>query len=223
MPRTSRLRAFVDADVLASPVPRTLLYLARPLSDYELVYSPHVEAEATRHQKTGHVPVADLRRRFDWTLVQNAPTGLAMEDTDPKDRPILADAVAAGAVFVVTRNVRHFGVPDLARYEIGAVHPGLFLAHHITAAVYHEVLDAVAANRQRAPRDPRTIHETEVASELPALFDAHRELFGPAGLSAVHAPPSVVIKGPRCIRCAQLTATDPAGLCPQCAVPHPDP
>jgi hypothetical protein len=216
LPGTSRLRAFVDADVLASPVPRTLLYLAQPLSDYELVYSPHVEAEATRHQKAGHIPVAELRVRYDWKLVADAPPDPAMVDTDPKDRPVLAAAVAAGAVFVVTRNVRHFGATDLARLGISAVHPGLFLAHHTTSAVYREVLEAVAANRHREPRDPRAIHNTEVASQLPALFDAHRDLFGPATPTTVHAPPSVVFKGPRCVRCGMRAATSATGLCARC-------
>ena len=65
LPSTSEFRAFVDADVLASPAPRTVLYLMRPLSGFELVYSPRVEAEALRHQKPGHIPVDTLRGRFD--------------------------------------------------------------------------------------------------------------------------------------------------------------
>lgn len=57
LPSTSRVTVFVDANVLASPVPRTMLYLLAPLAGYRLVYSPLVETEAGRHQKVGHVPV----------------------------------------------------------------------------------------------------------------------------------------------------------------------
>jgi hypothetical protein len=82
--------------------------------------------------------------------------------------------------------------------------------------VYREALEAVAANRRREPRDPQAIHNTEVATQLPALFDAHRDLFGPATLTTVHAPPSVVFKGPRCLRCGRLGTTGVGGLCAQC-------
>jgi hypothetical protein len=123
LPLISNLRAFVDADVLASPVPRTLLYLMRPLAGFSLVYSQHVEAEALRHQKPGHTPVDSLRRRFDWPIVEDPDALVGLQDTDLKDRPLLAGAVASGAGFVITGNVRDFGVGDLARHEISTVQP----------------------------------------------------------------------------------------------------
>jgi len=49
--------AFVDANALVSPVPRTLLFQAAPYPEhgFHLTYSPFVEAEAERHQKAQHV------------------------------------------------------------------------------------------------------------------------------------------------------------------------
>ena len=167
MRSTSRLRAFVDANVLASPVPRTILYLSRPLSDYELVFSPWVEAEAERHQKAGHVPVSVLRQRYDWRFAADPDEPVDLEDTDSKDQPALAAAVEAGAHFVVTSNVKDFGEKDLARFGIAAVHPGLFLRHHITAETYREVLEVVGASRGREPRDPLSIHEQEILCPSP--------------------------------------------------------
>lgn len=220
MASTSRLRAFVDANVLASPVPRTILYLSRPLSDFDLVFSPWVEAEAERHQKLGHVPVSVLRQRYDWRFVADPDEPVELEDTDPKDQPVLAAAVEAGAHFVVTGNVKDFGDKDLARLGIVAVHPGLFLTHHITTETYREVLEMVGASRGREPRDPLSIHEQEISVHLPSLFETHRDLFGPAVPDTTHEPPAVEIRGNRCVRCfgALIDERNPvAFLCPACS------
>lgn len=221
MPSTSRVRVFVDADVLASPVPRTILYLAQPLSDYELVYSQFAETEAERHQKAAHIPVATLRERWDWQIVPDAESEdiAALSDTDDKDKPVLAAAVAARATLVVTGNVRHFGAGDLSAHGLRAVHPGLFLSHHITAETYREVLEAVAENRTREPREPLAIHEQEIAVHLPALFVAHRDLFGPPSPDATHRPPAIPFRGVRCIRCTRHLEDEQAsaiGLCDTC-------
>lgn len=221
MPSTSRVRVFVDADVLTSPVPRTILYLARPLSNYELVYSQSVEIEAERHQKAAHIPVSTLRQRWDWQIVPDAESEAiaGLSDTDDKDKPVLAAAIAARAIFVVTGNVRHFGTGDLSTHGLSAVHPGLFLSHHITAETYREILEAVAENRSREPRDPLAIHEQEIAVHLPPLFAAHRDIFGPPSPEATHRPPTVPFRGVRCIRCTRRLEDERAsttGLCDTC-------
>jgi hypothetical protein len=76
-----------------------------PLSDYDLVYSPHVEGEALRHQKPGHIPVNVLRRRFDWSLVEDPGSPVPLDDTDPKDMPVLAAVIGVGAGLLLTGNV----------------------------------------------------------------------------------------------------------------------
>lgn len=218
MPSTSRVRVFVDANVLASPVPRTLLYLAQPLSSYELVYSPGVEQEAERHRKPGHVPVSTLRRRWDWMTVPDA-AGDDLVDTDPKDTQVLAAAIAARASFVVTGNVRDFGANDLDTHSITTVHPGLFLAHHITAETYREILEAISETRVREPRAPLSIHEQEIAVHLPALFERYRLLFGAPSPDVTHQPPAVPFRGPLCVRCARRidgTQAHETGLCEDC-------
>lgn len=220
MPLTSRHRAFVDANVLASPVPRTILYLSQPLSDFELVFSPWVEREAERHQKPRHIPVSTLRERFDWMVVPDADRFDAFVDTDVKDRPVFAAAAKARARYLITGNVRDFGKRDLAEYRMVAVHPGLFLAHHINAGTYREVLEVVAEMRTRAPRDALSIHEQEIAVHLPALFDAHEALFGPPSPDTSHRPPIESYRGTRCVRCFGALPVKPqrqqSGLCRQC-------
>lgn len=219
LPPTSEHRVFVDANVLASPVPRTILYLSQPLSDFELVFSPWVETEAERHQKPGHIPVSVLRQRFDWQFVADADEFDALTDTDPKDQPVLASAVEARAQYLVTSNVRDFGEMDLAEHRVVAVYPGLFLAHHITAKIYREVLQVVGEKRAREPRDMLSIHEQEISVHLPALFEAHRDLFGPATPDITHEPPAVLFRGTRCVRCYRALPDERQrnpGLCAWC-------
>lgn len=86
-----------------------------------------------------------MHQRWDWTLVPDSDDNPHLVDTDPKDKPVLAAAIKAGAAFVVTGNVRHFGVRDLEANRLSAVHPGLFLAHHSTADSNQEVLAAIGA------------------------------------------------------------------------------
>ncbi|MEU4386365.1 PIN domain-containing protein [Promicromonospora sp. NPDC023805] len=219
MQPTSEHRVFVDANVLASPVPRTILYLSQPLSDFQLVFSPWVEREAERHQKAGHIPVSTLRQRFDWEFVPDADDFDGLVDTDPKDQPVLASAVEAKARYLVTANVRDFGEKDLAEHRMVAVHPGLFLAHHVSAQSYREVLEAVGEKRGREPRDPLSIHQQEISVHLPALFDAYRDLFGHATPDTSHGPPMLSFRGTRCVECYRVLREDlqrDPGLCQRC-------
>jgi hypothetical protein len=120
----------------------------------------------------------------------------------------------------VTANVKDFGEKDLAQVGIVAVHPGLFLTHHITSETYREVLEAVGASRRREPRDSLSIHEQEVSVHLPSLFETHRDLFGPAAPDTTHEPPAVELRGDRCVRChgALSDGRKPlVVLCPACS------
>ncbi|MCL1800277.1 MAG: hypothetical protein FWG25_02775 [Promicromonosporaceae bacterium] len=69
----TRILAFVDADVLAAAVSRSILYYAAalPNATFTLTNSPHVEAEAIRNQSRRQVPVATLRERFGWSLADD--------------------------------------------------------------------------------------------------------------------------------------------------------
>lgn len=66
--------------------------------------------------------VAVLRARHGLELSRPGADADSHRSTDAKDRQILADAVAAGARFLITENVADFGLVDLlaeevARYE----------------------------------------------------------------------------------------------------------
>ena len=216
--------AFVDANLLAAPPPRSIFYLGQLVAAraYHPVFSPHVEREADRHRKPNQRPVAHLREALGWDMVNDHPdiASLGLDDTHPDDRPVIAAAIAADAHFIVTANVRHFGERDLARFGLSAVHPGLFLANRLTADGYREVLAQLAAMRTMPPNDEYAIHVQEVSVELPDLFNAFQDLFGPARSASTKLPPALRFRGVRCVRCGQVPA-DPAslqyGVGPECA------
>jgi hypothetical protein len=72
----SPVRVFLDANVLAKPVTRTLILIAAEGSGYVAVWSPHVEAEADRHLRGDRAPVASVRGRLGMDL---GPSGSGAE------------------------------------------------------------------------------------------------------------------------------------------------
>ena len=208
--------AFVDANVLVTALPRSILYLASALetTDYQLVYSPYVEDEAVRNQRPGTVPVTTLRTALDWMLVPDVPdlTPFDFHDTDPKDRPVLAAAIANHAQFIITANIKDFGRADLKAHQMTVVHPGLWLAYRLTADDYVETLTRLCTKRQREPKTPLATHVQEVAVELPDLFDRYRDIFGP--VSPPDSPkPHEAYRGTSCVACGR-PITGPGPLCP---------
>ncbi|MDR0481647.1 MAG: PIN domain-containing protein [Cellulomonadaceae bacterium] len=219
--------AFVDANVLAAPVPRTILYRAAavPNVKFRLIYSHLVEAEAVEHQKAGHIPVDVLRSKHGWRIAHD-PTSdevkaLALADTDIKDQPVLAAALSRSAQFLITGNVKHFGMKDLTRLGISAVHPGFFLAHQLSSSQYTKVIEDIGRHRQREPRTPLGIHETEIARELPQLFERHRSIFGTPSPRQDGGIPRLDFRGTTCVRCSRPltdTASIAVGLGPTCRI-----
>jgi hypothetical protein len=207
----------LDSNVLASGLVRTLVLLCGQIAGYRAVWSPFAEAEASRHEPAGATPIEQVRSLYALTTVPDRPSPRPLSGTDEKDTPILGSAAAAGATFLVTENVKHFDVDDLAMLCMSAVHPDLFLTTRVTVDEYRFVLDAIAEKRLRDPRTPRAIHETQVALKLPHLFAAHRDALG------AHAEPTkparLQLRGVTCLVCAQ---PQPAanhltgGLCQWC-------
>jgi len=217
---------FVDADVLSSPLTRTVLLVAAPLGEpdcFHPVWTHEVETEADRHRRPDQVPIAGVReqRWGDEFIVPDASSEdvAALVDTNPKDRHVLAAAHAAGASVVVTRNVRHFGRGDLARLRMDAAHPDAFLAAVLTPRVYLEALQVIAQSRHRAPDTPEALHAA-LGRDHPRLFAAMQALFPHVvPIASVHDLPHEVFRGDRCLVCGAML-TDPealeSGVGPQC-------
>ena len=130
---------FLDADVLARPVTRTLLLVGADSSGLAVTWSAHVEAGGDRHVRGSALPVSALGKRLDRVL---GPAGVGPE-----------------------------------------MH-GLIARQH------------------------------------PRLFSAHADAFDVGPADPVHAEPSIVVRGIRCVSCESL-AEDPGdlrvGLCVDCS------
>jgi len=82
---------FLDANVLARPVTRTLLLVGADPSGLAVTWSAHVEAEADRHVRGSALPVSGLRkwldRVFGWRPVTEVGLATASSpSTCPRSR-----------------------------------------------------------------------------------------------------------------------------------------
>ncbi len=202
--------AFLDANVLVPSYTRTLLIMSAPTAGYGVAWSAYVEAEAMRHQPRRAKPISQLRRAFGWNaLVPDQDVELA--DTEDKDKPVLSAASLAGAEFVVTENVRDFGVADLMRLQMSAVHPDLFMAHRLTVSGYKEVLTELSLARIQAPSDPEEIHRVETGGRLPLLAARMKSAYSVEVDPPAKGKPRLAFRGVRCVSCSEIL-TDPTGL-----------
>lgn len=123
---------FLDANIIAKPVTRTLLMAGGAPSGFRAAWSLTAEQEATRHMRTQAVAPALVRERFGFQLTPTGADAGRFPETKGADRQILADAVAAGARFLITEDVDDYGRNDLVSVGISAVHPDVFLATRLT-------------------------------------------------------------------------------------------
>jgi len=215
------VRVFVDANVLARPVTRTLLIAGAPESSFIVVWSQHVEQEADRHLAPRMTPVSDLRTRFGWGL---GPTGQIrgrFDHTDPKDRQVLADAEAVRAQFIVADDVGDFANCDLERLSMSAVAPDLFMSALLTWAGYSEALDVIVVGRKVPPKTRRDVHAA-IGRQHPQLFAVHADRVpGIAPLPSPNSHPKIEFRGVRCVKCQKAFPGSMAftnlGLCRSCS------
>jgi hypothetical protein len=209
------LIVFLDANVLAKPVTRTLLIYASNHSDYRITWSRYVEEEADRNLRSRQVAtrVAREAARLDLSPAgQNADQFVA---TKGADRRVLADAVAAGAIFIVTEDVDDFGESDLIAAGVAAVNPDVFMAERTTREGYAEAVMLISQRLANPPRTPAELHAT-IGRQHPRTLTAHIAAFDADPLPATHAPPAVLYRGNRCLRCLQRRKIATLGVCGEC-------
>ena len=149
---------FLDANVVAKPVTRTLLMVGASRSGFVVGWSATAEAEAARHMRPNATRPADVRRRYGGELTPMGDVAGRFEVTDAKDRQLLADAEAAGARFIVTEDVDDYGLDDLASVGISAVNPDLFLAMRLTREAYSTVIQRFVELQVNPPTRPAQFH-----------------------------------------------------------------
>lgn len=209
---------FLDANVVAKPVTRTLLMVGASRSGFVVGWSATAEAEAARHMRPNATRPADVRRRYGGDLTPTGNVAGRFEATDAKDRQLLADAEAAGARFIVTEDVDDYGLDDLASVGISAVNPDLFLAERLTRAAYTFVVQRFVEFQVNPPTTPAQFHAA-IAKSHPRLFATHADLYEVEPERGLHGEPEVIFCGTRCLRCEQIiadTAKIIDGLGPEC-------
>jgi len=211
---------FLDANVLARPVTRTLLLVGADPSGLMVTWSAHVEAEADRHVRGSALPVSGLRKRLERVL---GPAGTGPERfgaTAASDRQVLADADAVRASFLVTADVDDFAEDDLAGLRLSAVHPDLFMALRFPRHAYLEALNLLVANMKNPPRTAAQMHAL-IARQHPRLFSANADAFDVRPADPAQPEPSAIVRGIRCVSCESV-ADSPAdlrtGLCVDCSL-----
>lgn len=209
---------FLDANVLAKPVTRTLLMVGGVPSGFHALWSESAEQEAARHLRPRAVTPADVRRRFEIPLVPTGDIAGRFASTKGNDRQILADAEAARTRFLVTEDVDDFAEADLINLGISAVNPDLFLAERLIREAYALVID-LFVERQVAPPTTAAQFHSAVSRQHPRLFAAHADLHNVGPTTSIHREPAVIFRGARCLGCETIVArsgelTD--GLCADC-------
>lgn len=211
-------RVFLDANIIAKPVTRTLLMVGGAPSRFRAEWSLAAEQEATAHMRPRAVAPALIRERFGLQLTPSGSDVDRFIDTKRADRQILADALAADARFVITEDVDDYGQRDLEGVAISAINPDLFLAERLTWEAYATVIDLFVERQVNPPTTTARFHAA-IAKNHPRLFTAHADLYETDPDQSLHPEPAVIFRGPRCVRCEQIIAaidTMDAGLCPEC-------
>ncbi len=139
-------RAVIDADVLYRRHPRNLLVWHALAGLFELHWSARILDETRRHLIERNVAAFGEPRAaaVDRTLarvtdaLEQARAGSLVPEAEiaahephmpnePKDRHVLAAAVAVGATVVITTNVRDFAVDNSAGFPVAPQTPDDFL------------------------------------------------------------------------------------------------
>jgi hypothetical protein len=96
---------------------------------------------------------------------------------DSKDRHVVAAAIRCGADMIVTKNLKHFPVDELSKYDLEAQHPDEFLINQfgLSQPIF---IAAVRQCRVRLRKPPKSVDEylgILLTQELPRTVSILRE------------------------------------------------
>lgn len=177
------LRALLDAKVLYPFALRDTLLLAAEAGLYQICWSEEILEETRRNLvKSADVPedkanhlIDIMQEAFPEALVDASPTLAADLENDPKDRHVVATAIAGEASVIVTQNLKDFEpTPD----GIEAVHPDEFLLR-LLAADEPTLLEVLRKQAEKLQNPPVNLDELLGGLErfVPGFIGAAREGF----------------------------------------------
>jgi len=206
----------LDSNVLAKPLTRTLVMAAGSLSGYGATWSRYEEDEANRHMCPEQSTATIVRALSGAELAPSGVDANRYGGTSTKDRQVLADAVAAGALFLITEDVDDFDEGDLEAAGVAAVNPDLFLSLKATPDGYREALTFVAQRFKRPERTVAQLH-VQIGRAHPLTVESQVSLFpDDQPKPAAHNPPAEMYRGNRCLNCLQTKQDVRLGWCPEC-------
>lgn len=136
---------FLDANVLASPVTRTLLLAGCRADGLLVTWSAHVEAEADSHARGASSRASVVRHDIlGMELSKSVSSTTGLRPASPEDRQVIADAIHAGAGYLVMTDVDDFANHDLRVHEMSAVNPDYFMALRFSEHAYLEGVGTLA-------------------------------------------------------------------------------
>jgi hypothetical protein len=192
---------FFDANVLASPITRTLLIAGARADRLGWVWSQHVEHEADAHARGAASRVSLVRTeklRSDLSPTAVSTAGLAT--VSDEDRQVVADAIAAGARYLITTDVDDFAFEDLVAHEMSAVNPDYFMALRFTENAYREGVAMIASVQKDPPRTEAEVHRM-LGRRHPRLTTRFADAYDTTPVEADADQPSVIFRGVACVRC----------------------
>ena len=209
---------FLDANALASPVTRTLLIAGARADGLRWTWSKHVEIEADRHARGRASRTSVVRKEILGTEL--SPTARSTEGlltSTAQDRQVVADAIRAGAQFLITADVDDFAFDDLAAHGMSAVNPDYFMASRFTEQAYIEGVELLAAVQQNPARTAAEIHRM-LGRRHPRLVTQFADAYDTTPVRADPDQPSAIFRGVACVRC-EARLDDAVGLqfglCPE--------
>lgn len=194
---------FLDANTLASSLARTLVLTGASADGLGWTWSQHVETEADGHAR-GAMPTSVVRKKH--LRVNLSPTARSTRGLVTKtigDRTVLADAITAGARYLITTDVDDFAFVDLAKHEMSAVNPDYFMALRYSEQAYRKALAVIAGSQKNPPRTEAELHRI-LGRRHPRLTGRFADAYETIPVEADRDQPSVVFRGVACIRCAAL-------------------
>lgn len=192
---------FLDANTLASPVTRTLIIAGATADGLRWTWSSYVEAEADNHLRGQSMPTWRVRTAILQTELSPTAPSTAGLSTNIKDRQVIADAIEAGAQYLITTDVDDFAYDDLATHEMSAVNPDYFMASRFTEHAYRKGLGLLAAVQNSPARTEAELHRL-LGRRHPRLTARFASTYDSTPVDADPDQPSVVFRGVICIRCA---------------------
>lgn len=202
---------FLDANVLASPVTRTLLIVGARSDGLRWTWSKRVEMEADRHARGQASRISAVRRQILGTeLSPTSPSAAGLVTRTAQDRQVVADAIHGEARYLITTDVDDFAFQDLAAQGMSAVNPDYFMASRFSEQAYVEGVELLAAVQKNPSRTAAEVHRM-LGRRHPRVVARFSTAYAVSAVPPDPDQPGLIFRGVACIRC-EAHLDDPAGL-----------